>query len=98
MLKLLPTRAFATVHYRDDKLLAALAIAAERRLSEFISQNVANTARAFATVHYRDETLLAALTIAAERRLSEFNAQAVANAAWALQRCTDMISCSQRWR
>ena len=27
--------AFATVNYRDEKLMAALAIAAERRLSKF---------------------------------------------------------------
>ena len=59
--------------YRDEKLFAALATAAERRLSEFNPQNVANTAWAFATVNYRDEKLFAALAIAAARRLSDFN-------------------------
>ena len=62
------------MNYRDEKLFAALARAAERRLSDFNPQNVANTAWAFATVNYRDEQLFAALAIAAERRLSEFNA------------------------
>jgi len=60
-----------------------LAIAVQRRLSEFNQQDVANTAWAFATVKYRDEELFAALAIAADRRLSEFNPQEVANTAWA---------------
>ena len=63
-------------------LVAALATAAERRLSNFNPQNVANTAWAFATANYRDEKLFAALAIAAEQRLSEFNPQEVANTAW----------------
>ena len=58
--------------YRDEKLLAALARAAEKRLSDFNPQEVANTAWAFATVNYRDEKLFAALARAAERRLSDF--------------------------
>ena len=53
-------------------LAAALTTAAERRLSEFNEQNVANTAWAFATVNYRDEKLFAALARAAERRLNHF--------------------------
>ena len=57
--------AFATVNYRDEKLFAALARAAERRLSEFKPQNVANTAWASATVNYRDEKLFAPLAVAA---------------------------------
>ena len=36
--------AFATAKYLVENLVAALAIAAERRLSEFNAQNVANTA------------------------------------------------------
>ena len=64
-------------------LVAALATAAERRLSDFNPQNAANTAWAFATVNYRDEKLFAALARAAERRLSEFNPQDLANTAWA---------------
>ena len=42
---------FATVNYRDGKLFAALARAAERRLSDFNPQAVANTAWAFAAVN-----------------------------------------------
>ena len=62
-------------------LFAVLARAAERWLSEFNAQNVANKAWAFATMNYRDEKLFAALAIAAERRLSEFNSQELANMA-----------------
>ena len=58
---------------RDEKLFAALARTAERWLSEFNPQDVANTGWAFATVNYRDEKLFAALARVAERRLSEFN-------------------------
>ena len=54
-------------------LFPVLARAAERRLSEFNPQGVANTAWAFATVNHRDEKLFAALAVAAERRLSKFN-------------------------
>ena len=64
-------------------LFPVLARAAERRLSEFNPQGVANTAWTFVTVNYRDEKLFAALAIAAERRLSEFNPQLVANTTWA---------------
>ena len=75
--------AFATVKYRDETLCAALARAAERRLSDFNPQAVANTAWALATVKYRDEKPFSAMARAAERRLSDFNPQAVANMAWA---------------
>ena len=54
-------------------LFAALARAAERRLSELSAQDVANAAWAFATANHRDEKLFAALARAAERRLSEFH-------------------------
>ena len=60
--------------YQDEKLFVALAIAAERRLSEFKPQNLANTAWLLATVGHSDEKLLAALARAAEWQLSEFNA------------------------
>ena len=75
--------AFATVNYLDEKLSAALAIAAGRRLSKFNLQNVANTAWAFATVNCWDEKPFAALAKVAERRLSELTPQDVANTAWA---------------
>ena len=52
-------------------LVAGLATAAKRRVSECNPQAVANTAWACATVNYRDEKLVAALARAAERRLSE---------------------------
>ena len=58
-----------------------MARAAERQLSEFNAQDVANTAWAFATANHRDEKLFAALAIAAERRLSEFKPQELANTA-----------------
>ena len=69
------------MNYRDEKLFAALARVAERRLTHFNPQNAANTAWACATVNYRDEKLFAALARAAERRLSDFNPQAVVNTA-----------------
>ena len=53
-------------------LVAALATAAERRLTHFNPQEVAKTAWAFAKVNYRDEKLFAALARAAELRLSKF--------------------------
>ena len=64
-------------------LFAALARAAERRLSEFRTQNIASTAWAFATMKEPHEKLFAALARAAERGLSEFNGQDIANIAWA---------------
>ena len=73
--------AFATVNYGDEKLFAALAIAAELLLlNDFKPQEVANMAWAFATVNHPDDKLFAALAIAAERRLSEFNPQNLASA------------------
>ena len=48
------------MNYRDEKLFAALAIATERRLSEFNGQTVANLSWAFATLNYRDEKLFEA--------------------------------------
>jgi len=56
---------------------------AQRRLTHFNPQAVANTAWAFATVNYRDEKLFAALARVALRRLTHFNPQAVVNTAWA---------------
>ena len=67
----------------DEQLFAALAISAQRRLSEFNVQGLANTAWAFATVNLLDKKLFAALAREAERRVSEFNAQDLANTAWA---------------
>ena len=74
----------------DEKLFTALARSAERRLSEFNVQNLANTAWAFATVNRPDEKLFTALARAAEQRVSEFNVQDLANMAWACA-CLDML-------
>ena len=74
------------MNYRDEKLFAALAIAAERRLGEFKPQEVASTAWAFATVNYRDEKLFAALATAAERRLGDYNPSFIQIALWAFSR------------
>jgi hypothetical protein len=57
------------VSRRDEKLVAGLEVAAERRLSEFNGQGLANTAWALAKVNYRGEELFAALAILAQRRL-----------------------------
>ena len=65
------------------KLFAALVIAAERRLSEFKGQDLANTAWAFATVNHRDEKLFTVLAITAERPLSDVNVYAIQIALWA---------------
>ena len=48
----------------------ALATAAERRVSDFNTQNLANTAWAFAKAGQSDERLFAALTSTAERLVS----------------------------
>ena len=53
----------------DEKLCRALPRAAERRLSDFNVQGVANLAWAFATVNLSDEMLSAALSRAAEVRI-----------------------------
>ena len=47
------------MNYRDERIFAALAIAAERRLSEFKPQELANSAWAFATANHRDKKLVA---------------------------------------
>ena len=62
-------------------LFAELAKAAERRLSEFKPQELANTAWAFATADHSDEKLFATLACAAKRRVREFNVQDLANTA-----------------
>ena len=59
----------------------ALARAAEQQLSEFKSQDVANTAWAAALVWQSDDQLFAVRALAAERVASGLKAQAVANTA-----------------
>ena len=56
--------------------------AAERRVSDFNIQNLANTAWTFATVRQQDAQLFAALSRAAERCMNEFdtvNAETIAS-------------------
>ena len=68
-----------------------LAVAAERRLRDFNSQDLANTAWAFATVGHKEERLFTALEVAAEQRMRDFKSQDLANTAWAL---TDSAACT----
>ena len=74
--------AFATASQSDVQLFAALARAAEQRVSDFNMQDLANTAWAFATVSQSDAQLLAALARAAERCMNEsdtVNAETIGN-------------------
>ena len=82
--------AFATVKCRDQRLFAALAIAAERRLSEFTGQGLSNAAWAFATVNYQDQKLCAVLARATERRVSGLNVQEFSMALWAFSACESL--------
>ena len=68
---------------RSGALFTALARAAEKRVGEFVVQNIANTAWAFATADRLDASVFTALARAAEWRMCDFNAQGVANTAWA---------------
>ena len=52
-------------------------------MSDFVAQNLANTAWAFGTLLQWNEKLFMALARLAERRASEFNAQEFANTVWA---------------
>ena len=66
---------------QDQKLLTAMAKAAEQRMSEFNAQGLANTTWVFANVNRSEEKLFTALARAAEQRVSEFKAQELANTA-----------------
>ena len=61
--------AFATASHKDEGLFTALAVAAEQRMWDFNSQDLANTA--FARVSHKDERLPRGLAAAAER--GDFN-------------------------
>ena len=65
----------------DEKLFAVLARAAERRVSKFNAQDIANIAWAFATLDYLDEKSFTALASEAQLRTIEFKAQELANVA-----------------
>ena len=70
-----------------DELLStlpsALATAAERRMGELSSQELANTAWAFATAGQEDASLFAASATAAQQRMSNFSPQGLCSTAWA---------------
>ena len=68
----------------DVLLFTTLMRAAQQCVSDFNSQELANTAWAFATVGQSDALLSTALARAAERRVGDFNAQELANTVWAL--------------
>ena len=61
------------------RLFTAVAEEAERRLSEFNPQNLANTAWAFATLGQADTRLFTALAYEASRHIFKFNLQELAN-------------------
>ena len=67
--------------HKKERLFTALAVAAERRMRDFNSQGLANTAWAFATVGHKKEQLFAALEVAAELRMRDFSSQDLANTA-----------------
>ena len=67
--------------HKEEQLFTALAVAAERRMRDFNSQGLANTAWAFATVGHEMERLFTALTFAAERCMRDFTSQDLANTA-----------------
>ena len=64
--------------------MTALARAAERRVSQFDAQNLANTAWAFAQVARSDAALFSALTMRTEQHTSDFNEQEIRMILWAL--------------
>ena len=68
----------------DSQLFTTLArAAAERRVGDFKTQNLANTVWAFATAGQSDVQLFKTLAWVAERHVGDFNAQGLANTAWA---------------
>merc|ERR1712070_1100815 len=64
--------------------MGGIARAAERQISEFKAQELANLAWAFATAgHTACSPLFTAVATAAESRMPEFKPQELANLAWA---------------
>ena len=66
-----------------DKKLGNRNGAAERRVGDFNTQELANTAWAFATADPLDAALFASLAREVKRRVNDFDAQGLANTAWA---------------
>ena len=67
--------------HKDERLFSMLAAAAEQRMRDFNSQNLANTAWVFATMGHKEEGLFTALAAAAERRMMNFTSRSLANTA-----------------
>ena len=61
-----------TLGHKEERLFAALAAAAERRMRDFNLLDLANIAWAFATVGHKEERLFKPLAAAAERRMRDF--------------------------
>jgi len=69
------------VKQSDVSLFEALARMVEKRVGDFNTKNLANTAWAFAKAGRSNMALFVVLARAVERRVSESNAQAVGNTA-----------------
>ncbi|CAE8594832.1 unnamed protein product, partial [Polarella glacialis] len=69
--------AFALLTFRDDDLLAALSRRSQEIVSEFIPQNLGNTAWAYNRLGFRDEPLMRCLVQQAAGRLHECQGQEV---------------------
>ena len=80
-LSVVPAGQVATVGHKDKQLFTALAFAAGRRMRDFNSQELANTAWAFAAVGHKDDLLFTTVAVAAERRIRDFKSQEIANTA-----------------
>ena len=63
VLSVVPAGQVSTVSHKDEWLSTALAAAAEQRMRDFNSQDLANTAWAFATVGHKEERLFTALAV-----------------------------------
>ena len=80
--------------------------AAERRMRDSISQQLASTPWVFSRVGHQEEQLLfTALAAAAERRMRDFNSQGLANTAWAFatvgrkeERLFAALAAAAQWR
>ena len=68
---------------RQRRLFEAIAYKASRRIRDFNSQDMANTAWAFARAGVAALDLFDAIASAAPRRIAEFKSQELANTAWA---------------
>ena len=81
------SRATACAHAAEgpkrEQLFTSLADAAEQRMNDFNSQDLANTAWAVATVGRKHKRLFISLADAAKQRMKDFKLQGLVNTAWA---------------